>query len=147
MNTVVTTFNILVIVITLWCNSQAQPDEDRILGRWYTENSQAAFDFFRDGEMYKAKLIPLEIPDLKDYKNPVDSLRNRKLYGAVTIYGLIYDQKKQQWLDGKVYNPDDGRIYTCYCYITKNGTLVFRGYIGFPALGKSQVWTRDRRCP
>lgn len=120
----------------------SQSGDDQLVGRWYTEKCKAAFDFFRSGEEYQARLIPFEIPDLIDSHNPVDSLKNRRLSGAITIYGLRYDAKAQRWHDGKVYNPENGKTYSCVCVITTEGTLHFRGFIGVSVLGGSQVWTK-----
>ncbi|NLD99715.1 MAG: DUF2147 domain-containing protein [Fibrobacter sp.] len=131
-----------IIVLSLFFCIFAQNDGDRINGKWFTHKCQAAFEFYRVGQEYKAKLIAIEKPNLTDDKNPVDSLRGRKLDGAITIYNLIYDSKTKQWHNGKVYNPEDGRTYSCYCSFTENGDLMFRGYIGVTALGKTQNWTR-----
>jgi uncharacterized protein (DUF2147 family) len=121
----------------------SQREGDALLGKWLTEKGQAAFEFSRDGSEYRARLIPLKYPDLKDRKNPIDSLRGRALNGATLIVGLKYDEKKKQWTDGWVYNPDDGKNYHCYCWLAVNGAeLHFRGYLGVKFLGQTQVWKR-----
>ena len=136
---------IVTFILLSCCCIPAQTEGDSIIGKWYTEGCQAQFDFFRSGKEYRAKLIPLDKPDMVDTKNPVDSLKTRKLMGAVTIYGLEYDPKKQRWHSGKVYNPEDGRTYNCYCTLRKGGTqLSFRGFLGISLLGGSQIWTREK---
>lgn len=135
-----------VVVLTIICMQFqvfSQEAGDTIIGRWYTEKCKAAFDFFRSSNGYCAALVPFEKPDLIDVKNPVDSLRNRSLRGATTIYGLRYDAGQRRWHGGKVYNPENGKTYSCYCTITDRGTMVFRGYIGVGLLGGSQTWTRN----
>ena len=63
----------------------------------------------------------------------------------ITVYGLTYDAKKKRWVNGKVYNPQDGRTYSCWCALKKQGTrLYFRGFIGMNLLGGSQTWTREK---
>lgn len=133
----------LVIICTLQTIG-AESDTDAVLGTWYTEKCQARFEFYRVGNEYCAKLYPLEKPEMLDKNNPVDSLKNRKLKGATTIYGLAYNQKKQQWSGGKVYNPEDGRTYGCSGKL-KKGKLYFRGFLGVSLLGGNQVWTRECR--
>jgi uncharacterized protein (DUF2147 family) len=121
----------------------SQGEGDALLGKWFTEKRDAVFEFYRAGEEYRARLTPLKFPDLKDTKNPVDSLRGRALKGATLIYGLKYDEKKKEWTDGWVYNPQDGKSYHCYCTLKENGgELLFRGYLGVKLLGQTQVWKR-----
>lgn len=135
------------MILFLFCFTcvLAQDEGDSILGQWYTEGCQALFDFYRCGQEYKAKLYPLDNPEMVDSNNPVDSLKNRTLKGAITIYSLHYDSKKQRWNNGKVYNPEDGKTYSCYCSLRKRGMqLYFREFIGVSILGGSQIWTREK---
>lgn len=134
-----------IIVCLFSPDTFAQNESDRILGQWYTEGGKAIFDFYRSDEQYCARLIPLEKPEMLDSRNPADSLKTRKLFGITSVYGLTYDSKKKQWLNGKIYNPEDGRTYSCYCLL-KNGEtqLYFRGFLGVSILGGTQTWTRDK---
>jgi uncharacterized protein (DUF2147 family) len=123
----------------------AQPVNDSIIGKWYVEDKTALFDFYRIGSEYRARLLPLAKPDMVDANNPVDSLKNRKLSGATLIYGLVYDAKKNRWNGGRVYNPENGKTYFCYCMFSSAGTqLFFRGYLGVSILGRTQTWTRAK---
>ena len=122
----------------------ALPVNDSIIGQWYTEGCTAIFDFYRCDQEYKARMIPLKKPDMIDSNNPVDSLKSRRLHGITAVYGLTYDSKKKQWGNGKVYNPENGKTYSCNCVLTKEGTLRFRGFLGVSLLGGSQTWTRER---
>jgi uncharacterized protein (DUF2147 family) len=118
-------------------------ENDAILGKWLTENGQAIFEFYRVGSEYRALLVPLKNPESKDINNPIDSLKGRKLRGATIIYGLNYDEKKKQWLNGWIYNPQDGKTYHCFCALkTNRSEMLFRGYLGVKLLGQSQIWKR-----
>ena len=132
--------SLLVLLLMATVPAKADP-ADGLLGRWYTEGRRAIFDFYQaDGEL-RARLTPLENPGLVDSLNPVDSLRSRKIAGETTIWGLVYNPKKKQWEKGRVYNPSDGKTYSCSCRL-KNGNLIFRGYLGVSVLGQSRTWTR-----
>jgi uncharacterized protein (DUF2147 family) len=121
----------------------AEPLNDSIIGKWYVEDKTAIFDFYRTGNEYRARLIPLAQPGLVDANNSVDSLKSRKLSGATIIYGLSYNTKKNRWDGGMVYNPENGKTYFCHCMLSSAGAqLLFRGYLGVSILGQTQTWTR-----
>jgi uncharacterized protein (DUF2147 family) len=51
---------------------------------------------------------------------------------------------KDEWEDGKIYDPKNGKTYSCYIEFkdeTKN-LLKVRGYIGFSMIGRTTYWTR-----
>jgi uncharacterized protein (DUF2147 family) len=134
----------LFIILAATFPAPAQVDADAIVGQWYTEKCLAIFEFFRCGNDYRARMIALTKPAMVDSNNPVDSLRTRKVNGIVAVHGLIYNADKRQWVNGRVYNPEDGRTYSCYCTLKDDGKkLYFRGFIGVSVLGGSQVWTRE----
>jgi uncharacterized protein (DUF2147 family) len=129
-------------VLFLSACTVAQTAGDSIIGRWHTEKRQAMFDFYRCNHEYRARMYPLEKPDLLDTNNQVDSLKMRKLIGITTVHGLTYDSKGKRWVNGKVYNPENGKTYSCNCVVSEKGTLLFRGFLGLSVLGQTQTWTR-----
>ncbi len=77
-----------------------------------------------------------------DSKNPVESLRSRKILGLPILSGFVPSGDGGVWKDGLIYNPDDGRTYRCTLTMVDDHTMRVRGYIGISLLGKTQVWTR-----
>jgi uncharacterized protein (DUF2147 family) len=136
-----------VMAVCLFFTSiSAQPVNDSIIGKWCLEDKTCIFDFYRTGNEYRARLVPLAKPDIVDTHNPVDSLRNRRLSGATLVYSLVYDAKKNRWDGGRVYNPENGKTYMCHCTLAAGGTkLLFRGYLGISILGETRTWTRVTR--
>jgi uncharacterized protein (DUF2147 family) len=121
----------------------AQPINDSILGKWCIDDKSAQFDFYRAGNEYRARLIPIARPNMLDTKNPVDSLKGRKLHGATLAYRLSYNAKKNRWEGGRVYNPENGKTYFCTCMLVSGGArLQFRGFLGVSVFGQTRVWTR-----
>jgi uncharacterized protein (DUF2147 family) len=45
------------------------------------------------------------------------------------------------WQDGKIYDPKNGKTYSCKMTLEGN-ELKVRGYVGFSLLGRTTVWTR-----
>ena len=121
----------------------AQTEGDNIIGKWCLDDRTAIFDFYRTGNEYQARLVPLSKPNLLDVNNPVDSLKKRKLSGSILVHGLVYDAQKHKWDGGKVYNPENGKTYNCNCRLAAQGTqLLFRGYLGVSVLGQTRTWNR-----
>ena len=50
--------------------------------------------------------------------------------------------KGKEWSGGRILDPEDGNTYKCKIALNKDGTLKLRGYIGIPALGRTQTWHR-----
>ena len=66
---------------------------------------------------------------------------NQPIVGMVVLSGLKLSQ--QQWADGEILDPENGKTYSCNLRTVDNGKrLHIRGYIGLPLLGRSQTWER-----
>jgi hypothetical protein len=48
----------------------------------------------------------------------------------------------KKWVDGRIYDPDNGKTYKCKMTLKEGGILHVRGYIGISALGRTTIWTR-----
>jgi uncharacterized protein (DUF2147 family) len=46
------------------------------------------------------------------------------------------------WSGGTIYNPDDGKTYSCKLTMMDPKTMKVRGYFGISILGKTQIWNR-----
>lgn len=57
---------------------------------------------------------------------------------------IITNMKKNgsSWSGGKVLDPKNGKTYKCKVELEGKDKLKMRGYIGIPALGRTQVWER-----
>ncbi|RZK99674.1 MAG: DUF2147 domain-containing protein, partial [Hymenobacter sp.] len=57
------------------------------------------------------------------------------------MQGFSYDGD-DKWDNGKIYDPESGKTYSCYMKLESANTMEVKGYIGFSLIGKSQTWTR-----
>jgi uncharacterized protein (DUF2147 family) len=62
--------------------------------------------------------------------------------GLVLLRDFKY--KDDEWVNGKIYNPEDGKEYKAYMKLKDNQTLFVRGYIGFSFIGKTETFHRVR---
>ena len=79
----------------------------------------------------------------KDDKNPNTALQSRSLVGLQILQGFVYDAKKKEWKDGKIYDPKSGNTYDCYGWMESNDLLKLKGFVaGVRLLGRSSEWYR-----
>lgn len=127
-------------------NAFAKSDGDAILGQWYTGVRDSKVEIYRTGDTYSGKISWLKQPKkdgkLKiDDKNPDKSKSNRPIMGLALLKNFKYSGNNK-WESGKIYDPRDGKEYSCNMTLANSNTLNVRGYIGFSFIGKTDVWTR-----
>ncbi|PKL74331.1 MAG: DUF2147 domain-containing protein [Candidatus Melainabacteria bacterium HGW-Melainabacteria-1] len=116
-----------------------------IVGTWVTEGGKSHVQISKQGSQYVGKLIWLKEPN-RDGKPKVDknngnaALRTRPVLGLSLLQGFVF--KGDHWENGKIYNPEDGKEYSCSLKLKNATTLEVRGYVFNPALGKTQTWKR-----
>lgn len=126
-----------------------------IEGDWLVESRDAIIRIEWDGDMFVGTIVwqlhdtygPEDGADLNgkavtDRHNPDPALRSRPLTGLRLLWGLRYDADAQAWVDGHVYNADNGKEYHCEIHLRSPDRLVLRGFIGITLLGGNTTWTR-----
>jgi uncharacterized protein (DUF2147 family) len=81
---------------------------------------------------------------LLDAHNPDATKRKHPLLNLRILQGLRYDANDKRWEGGEIYDPENGRTYSCYLRLHSPNRLEVKGYIGFSLLGRSHYWTRLR---
>lgn len=126
---------------------------DRILGTYYIykpeTKSESKVQIYKtkDGK-YEGKFIWLKVPNNPDgtpkldVNNPNPKLRKQRLDNLVLVKGFKYDADSDEWVGGEIYDPEEGKTYSCKMKFESDTKLKVRGYVGIPALGKSMYWTK-----
>jgi uncharacterized protein (DUF2147 family) len=119
------------------------------IGVWATAGGGSHVKIEDCGGKLCGTVIWLKEPLEKDGKDKVDSenpdpgLRTRKIAGLALLSGFTQDHSDSKvWSGGKIYNPDDGKTYSCNLTVQDPRTLRVHGYVGLSILGKTQIWTR-----
>ena len=140
----------LFFVLALWLGAAcgaAHAQTLSPLGIWTNAEKKANFEIYKCGDKLCGKIVSLTTPNdasgnpKKDTENPDPKLRSRPRLGLVFMQGFSYDDDNK-WDGGKIYNPEDGKTYSCYMKLQSQNTMEVKGYIGFSLIGKSQTWTR-----
>jgi uncharacterized protein (DUF2147 family) len=141
----------LFFLLALWLGAASAPAQAQTLspvGVWTNAEKKATFEIYKCGEKLCGKLVTLAIPldpatgkPKVDGHNPDPKLRTRPLLGLPFMQGFSYDGD-EKWDNGKIYEPESGKTYSCYMKMESANTMEVKGYIGFSLIGKSQTWTR-----
>lgn len=117
-----------------------------IVGTWLNATGKGQIQIYKQGEKYYGKLVWLKEPNDEhgnpklDIKNPDKALRSNPVVGIVIVRDLVY--KNNEWGNGRVYDPQNGKEYKCFITLKNHHTLNIRGYIGISMMGRTETWTR-----
>ena len=126
---------------------------DGVLGVWVTADGKARVEITKHGDVYDGSIVWLKEPlypaDDKtapgqpkvDRNNPDKTLQSRPIIGLPLVQGFKYDGDNV-WADGTIYDPDNGKLYSCKMTLTMDGSLRVRGYVGISLFGRTEIWTR-----
>lgn len=125
---------------------------DNLCGEWWTPENQGRIIFFKDGTTYSGKVSWFKVPNdpetgkpKLDKHNPNPALRKRPVMGLVLFYNFKYDPSKNKYVDGKLYDSEHGKTYSCWIKLTSHNVLELHGYVGFSLIGKSVYFTRVQK--
>ena len=120
---------------------------DAILGKWLSGTGKAHIEIYKDGSKYFGKIVWLKTPltpegkPKLDIKNPQEGLRDRPLLGLVNLSNFAAAEDAT-YEDGKIYDPETGKTYSCVMTLKEANTLAVRGYIGISLIGRTDTWQR-----
>jgi len=61
------------------------------------------------------------------------------------LRGFKFDADDNNYADGNIYDPKNGKDYSCKMKLIDNNNLDVRGYIGISLLGRTTKWTRTTK--
>jgi uncharacterized protein (DUF2147 family) len=141
-------FLVLMITGSSFLFSQA----DKVVGFWLTEKETSQVEIYRaeDGKYY-GRISWLEEPNedgkpKMDKENPEEALNTRPILGLNLLQEFTYNQKDEEWEEGSIYDPDNGKTYDCYMWFEDNpNVLKIKGFVmGMRFLGRSTTWKREK---
>lgn len=132
-------------IITIPKTTYAQ--QDAIVGYWLNKSKDAKIEIFkRENNRYYGKLVWLKDSldvdgkPKKDVNNRDPSLRTRLLKDMILLKG--FNKDKNLYTGGTIYDPQNGKTYSCKITFKDRNTLIIRGYVGIPLFGRTTTWTR-----
>lgn len=120
-----------------------------IFGKWKTIDdingeAKSIVEIYEEAGKVYGKVVEIFNPEKRD-KLCVECEgkdKNKPVLGLVVIKGLEKDG--DEYNNGKILDPENGKLYKCYIVLEDTDKLKIRGYIGFSLLGRTQYWERQK---
>ena len=149
MKKIIFVFSALFILSSFTQLPFTQNNADAIIGSWKNGEGTGIIQIYKNGEKYQGKIIWLKEPNdpetgkpKLDKKHPDEKNHNRSVMGLVNMWGFNYSGTNE-WTGGKIYDPKNGKTYSCKIAMENNNSIKVRGYIGFSMIGRTDIWTRQ----
>jgi len=133
------------ITLLLLASAQAWAEEPSPIGQWRVENGKAHVRILRCGEALWGVLSWLEAPGT-DENNPDPAQRNRPMLGLPILRGMTPNAAGSEWA-GKIYNADNGKIYTGSIALNASDELRIKGCILDGWVCGGENWVRLPATP
>lgn len=125
---------------------------DKVVGTWMPSDKRSHIKIFKGtvgaskGKFY-GKLIWLLEPHENgkpklDKNNPVTTKRKNPLIGLLLLKNFTWDADDKEFQGGTIYDPKNGKTYSCYMKYEGLDKLNVRGYVGISLIGRTDTWTR-----
>jgi uncharacterized protein (DUF2147 family) len=117
---------------------------EAILGEWCTQVEEnrppARVTFVRAQDGTYMGILSWASRPRKDVHNKDPKMRDRSVVGIVLMWHLHFDDG--EYVDGYVYNPEDGGTYRMKAEVLNSDSLKVRGYLGISLFGQDKLWSR-----
>ena len=140
---------VIILFVPLFLQAQA----NKIEGTWYNDEKTSTIEITKgaDGK-YVGKINWLDEPNEDgkpkvDKENPDPQLAKRPILGLAIVNNFVYDSKKERWVEGSIYDPNNGKTYDCFAWFEDGDfdNLYLKGYVaGIKALGRKTIWTKKK---
>lgn len=117
---------------------------DPVLGRWLTQSRKAHIEIKPCGQTVCGAVVWLADETdgrvILDTRNKDAAKRGARLVGAPMLWD--FKPAPHGWVNGRIYNAEDGGTYRAALKPQPNGTLLVDGCVG--PICRTQTWTRVR---
>jgi uncharacterized protein (DUF2147 family) len=127
------------LFLQLFCFAQNKADD--ILGKYMNPTKEGIIHITESNGKYYGKLIWTAHPDNLDTKNPDASLKTQKVMGSTILKDFVFDGE-DTWSKGTIYDPKNGKTYSCKITRDDKGNLNIRGYIGVSMIGRTEYFVK-----
>ena len=141
----------IILSVLILFGLQSFGQADKVVSYWLTQDGDSQVKIYKSSDgKYFGQIKWLKNPTEEgkpklDKHNPSDKLKSRPIFDLLILSGFNYNSKKDQWVDGTIYDPKSGKTYSCYMWFEGKDDRVLhvKGYIGLSFIGRQVEWTRE----
>jgi uncharacterized protein (DUF2147 family) len=141
---------LIVSLVILFALKGAAQKAESIVGTWWNDKKTSKIEIKQENGTFTGTVVYITPEKYvngepeKDFNNPDPKLKSRSRLGMQILSGLKFKAADNNWQNGRIYDPDNGKTYDCYSWFDKDpNTLYLKGYVvGIKILGRSTTWTR-----
>lgn len=137
---------VLTIAVILVYPQMIHAQKDKVEGFWLNQEKEAKVEIYKakNGKYY-GKIIWLKEPDRNgkpktDINNPKENLQSQPIMGLLIL--KAFNKDGNTFTGGTIYDPKNGKTYSCKMSFENDNTLSIRGFVGISLLGRTTTWTR-----
>ena len=139
-------FSLILLTLTTSVLCFAQSNSDDILGVWISETGKAHVRVDKINEQYFGRIIwlrePIEFGKPKLDKNNSDKIKKTAPMMGLRLLNFFKFDGDGVWNEGTIYDPENGKTYSCKITMKEKNKLNIRGYIGISLIGRTSIWKR-----
>ena len=146
--------------LAAFADDQEPREADDIVGVWETAHENDDYsrvEIYEEDGKYYGRIVwllnpvyPDDAPDgvagmpVTDFNNPDKEKRDQPILGLRMLRDFEFKPKDNEWQDGRIYDPEDGKDYRCRLSLPHRDTLDVYGYVKvlFTKIGRNTTWTR-----
>ena len=125
---------------------QLTPKLQNAIGHWQVVNSDGSPGGHVDTYLVDGKLFG-RVTEVRPGRTPRDvcdkcsgEYKNQLILGMILMRD--FHQQGDDWMDGTVVDPENGKEYKGKIWAVGKDSLHMRGFIGFSLLGRTESWVR-----
>lgn len=121
---------------------------DDLLGVWTPSHGKGRVKIEKIGDKYFGKVVWLKEPldpatgeKKMDVNNPDPALQKRRRLGLRVLQDFV-NNGEGYWDSGTIYDPENGKTYSCKITMIDKNTIDIRGFVGVSMFGRTDTWKR-----
>jgi uncharacterized protein (DUF2147 family) len=121
--------------------------QNTVIGKWktiddHTGKPKSIVEIFEKNQKIYGRVIEIFDPKRRNSvcQNCEGEDANKPINGLIIIKGLIKDG--DEYNEGKILDPENGKLYNCYITLETPDKLKVRGFVGISLIGRTQYWIR-----
>lgn len=134
------TLSILFLFISSLVFSQTQKADD-LIGTYMTDKNEGMVEITKRDNKYFGKLLWTKTEGKLDTNNPDVKLQSQPLRGKEILKSFDFNGS-DLWHNGTIYDPKNGKTYSCKITRDEKGNLSVRGFIGVSLIGRTTLWIK-----